>query len=125
MNSDFSNVFINLAAPIDEDAEFIPLITDDEEASMEKMNVPDLLPVLLLRNTVLFPGVVIPITIGRDKSVKLIQEVNKKNKLLGAVSQQDSNIDDPKIDGGGPSNRRTLSYCKDKSAGGHYRRTQG
>ncbi len=98
MNSDFSNMFKTILAPIDEDAEYIPLITDEEEASMGKMNVPDLLPVLPLRNTVLFPGVVIPITIGRDKSVKLIQDVNKKNKLLGAVSQRDANIEDPKLE---------------------------
>lgn len=98
MNSEFSNVFKSLVAPIDEDAEYIPLLTDEEEASMGKMNVPDLLPILPLRNTVLFPGVVIPITIGREKSIKLIQEVNKKNKLLGAVSQKDANIEDPKIE---------------------------
>ena len=62
------------------------------------MNIPDVLPILPLRNTVLFPGVVIPITVGRDKSLRLVQEVYKKNKILGAVAQRDSSIDDPELD---------------------------
>lgn len=97
MNSDFNKGFEALFVPLDEEAEFIPLITDEDDDGMGKMNVPDLLPVLPLRNTVLFPGVVIPITVGRDKSIKLIQEVYKKNKILGAVSQIDAHIEDPKL----------------------------
>lgn len=97
MKSDFTKGLEALFMPIDEEAEFIPLVTDDEEDSLGKMNVPDLLPVLPLRNTVLFPGVVIPITVGREKSIKLIQEVYKKNKILGAVSQLDANIENPKL----------------------------
>lgn len=97
MNSDFTKGLENLFLPIEEDTEYIPLLADDEEAAMGKINVPDLLPILPLRNTVLFPGVVIPITVGRDKSVKLIQDVYKKNKILGAVSQHDANIEDPKL----------------------------
>jgi ATP-dependent Lon protease len=98
MKSDFSKGFEDLFVPIDEETEYIPLLADDEEAAMGKMNVPDVLPILPLRNTVLFPGVVIPITVGRDKSVKLIHDVYKKNKILGAVSQLDANIEEPKLE---------------------------
>lgn len=97
MKSDFSKGFEDLFMPIDEETEYIPLLADDEAEAMEKMNVPDVLPILPLRNTVLFPGVVIPITVGRNKSVKLIQDVYKKNRILGAVSQLDANIEDPKM----------------------------
>jgi len=98
MNSDFVKGFESLFLPIEEDTEYIPLLANEEDEAMGKMNVPDLLPILPLRNTVLFPGVVIPITVGRDKSVKLIQDVYKKNKILGAVSQVDANIEEPKLD---------------------------
>ena len=97
MKSDFAKGFESLFMPIDEETEYIPLLADDEGESLGKMNVPDVLPVLPLRNTVLFPGVVIPITVGREKSVKLIQDVYKKNKILGAVSQIDGNIEEPKL----------------------------
>lgn len=98
MKSDFSKGFEDLFMPVDEETEYIPLLADDEEEAMEKMNIPDVLPILPLRNTVLFPGVVIPITVGRDKSVKLIQDVYKKNKILGAVSQLDANVEDPNLE---------------------------
>ena len=96
MKSDFSKGFEDLFMPVDEETEYIPLLADDDDEATEKMNIPDVLPILPLRNTVLFPGVVIPITVGRDKSVKLIQDVNKKNKMLGAVSQLDANVEEPK-----------------------------
>lgn len=98
MKSDFSKGLEDLFLPVDEETEYIPLLADDDEEAMEKMNIPDVLPILPLRNTVLFPGVVIPITVGRDKSVKLIQDVYKKNKILGAVSQLDANVEDPKLE---------------------------
>ncbi len=84
--------------PIDEETEYIPLLSEEEEEDLKKMNIPDVLPILPLRNTVLFPGVVIPITVGRDKSLRLIQEVFKKNKILGAVAQKNGTIDDPDIE---------------------------
>ncbi|MAO09013.1 MAG: endopeptidase La, partial [Alteromonas sp.] len=62
---------------INEDAELIPLMTPEDEDAMSREKLPDTLPILPLRNTVLFPGVVIPITAGRDKSIKLINETNK------------------------------------------------
>jgi ATP-dependent Lon protease len=98
MNSDFVKGFETLFMPIEEETEYIPLLTDEEDESLGRMNVPDVLPVLPLRNTVLFPGVVIPITVGRDKSVRLIQDVYKKNKILGAVSQIDGNIEEPRME---------------------------
>ncbi len=82
---------------IDDDSEFIPIITDEEEEESLKLNVPDVLPILPLRNTVLFPGVVIPITIGREKSLKLVKEVYRKNKILGAVAQNNVGIDEPEM----------------------------
>jgi len=94
----FKNSIDQLMIPIDEEAEYIPLFSEDEEEDLKKMNIPDVLPILPLRNTVLFPGVVIPITVGRDKSLRLVQEVYKKNKILGAIAQRDSSIDDPELD---------------------------
>ena len=63
-----------LSELIEKDTEFLPLMSDEDEAKISKENTPDVLPILPLRNTVLFPGVIIPITIGRDRSVKLIKE---------------------------------------------------
>jgi ATP-dependent Lon protease len=82
---------------INEDAELIPLMTPEDEEAMNKEELPEILPILPLKNTVLFPGVVIPITAGRDKSIKLINETNKGNKIIGVVSQIDENIEDPEL----------------------------
>ena len=84
--------------PIEEETEYIPLLSEEEEEDLKKLNIPDVLPILPLRNTVLFPGVVIPITVGRDKSLRLVQEVYKKNKILGAVAQKEGTIDDPELE---------------------------
>ncbi len=81
----------------DREPEFIPLITDEDEKSNSKIDIPDILPILPLRNTVLFPGVVIPITVGRDKSINLIKDTYKKTKIVGIVSQKDVNIEEPKF----------------------------
>jgi ATP-dependent Lon protease len=94
----FLNSIDHLLIPIDEETEFIPLLSEEEEEDLKKMNIPDVLPILPLRNTVLFPGVVIPITVGRDKSLRLVQEVYRKNKILGAVAQRDGSIDDPEFE---------------------------
>ena len=82
---------------LNEDAELIPLMTPEDEEAMNKEELPEILPILPLRNTVLFPGVVIPITAGRDKSIKLINETNKGNKIIGVVSQIDENVEDPEL----------------------------
>ncbi|MCK5136043.1 MAG: endopeptidase La [Bacteroidales bacterium] len=94
----FLNSLNDLMIPMEEETEYIPLLSEEEEEDLKKMNIPDVLPILPLRNTVLFPGVVIPITVGRDKSLRLVQEVYKKNKILGAIAQKDSSIEDPEFE---------------------------
>ncbi|MGY5351305.1 endopeptidase La [Wenyingzhuangia sp. IMCC45533] len=83
---------------IDEDSELIPLLTPEDEEEMNKELVPEILPILPLRNTVLFPGVVIPITATRDKAITLIKEVNKGDKILGIVAQKDAANKNPQFD---------------------------
>ena len=90
---DFNNSF----GPVDEESELIPLMTSDDEEAILKETLPKSIPILPLRNAVLFPGVVIPISATRDKSVKLIKYANSKDKLIGVVSQKDSNVSDPSI----------------------------
>lgn len=79
----------------DENSELIPLMTPEDEAEINNEVLPESLPILPLRNTVLFPGVVIPITAGRDKSIKLINDANKGGKVIGVVSQIDETVEDP------------------------------
>jgi len=80
---------------INEDSEFFPLMSSEDEEEMNNEQTPDVLAILPLRNTVLFPGVVIPITVGRDKSIKLIRDGNKGKRMIGVVAQQDVAIEDP------------------------------
>ena len=94
MSINFDNDFFGFDG-IENDAEFIPLITAEEEESVNKQIFPSDLPILPLRNNVLFPGVVIPITVGRDKSIRLIQEANKGNKIIGVVSQKNQDEESP------------------------------
>lgn len=82
---------------INEDAELIPLMTPEDEEEINKEDLPDCIPILPLRNTVLFPGVVIPITAGRDKSIKLINEANNGDKTIGVVSQKEEEIENPSV----------------------------
>src|SRR5215203_7469932 len=80
----------------DEDAEFLPIIPLNETDEQDKnLVVPDTLPLLPLKNTVLFPGVVLPITVGRDKSIKAVNEAYKKDKLVGVLAQKDSTVEEP------------------------------
>lgn len=79
----------------DENSELIPLMTPEDEEEIRKEDLPNSLPILSLRNTVLFPGVVIPITAGRDKSIKLIKDANNGSKVIGVVSQKDESVEDP------------------------------
>jgi len=84
--------------PQEEELDFMPIIPLNEgDDNGEKLVLPKELPLLPLRNTVLFPGVVIPITVGRDKSIKAIEEAYKTDKLVGVLSQKDSNIEDPGV----------------------------
>jgi len=86
---------INYLSNLEGDAEFIPLITAEQEESVNSQSFPNQLPILPLRNNVLFPGVVIPITVGRDKSIKLIQDANKGDKIIGVVSQKNQEQESP------------------------------
>jgi ATP-dependent Lon protease len=81
----------------DEDVEFLPMISIEEDDDKGKPVLSEEVPILPLRNTVLFPGVVIPITVGRDKSIKAVREAHKKKQILGVVAQKDGNIEDPEI----------------------------
>ena len=98
MNDIFEKTLLQLAGNGETEAEFIPLITSEEEKQMNSQDFPDELPILPLRNNVLFPGVVIPITVGRDKSIKLIQEANKGTKIIGVVSQKNQEEENPSFD---------------------------
>jgi len=84
-----------LSEMLDGDTEFIPLLSSEDEELIKAEKIPEVLPVLPLRNTVLFPGVVIPITVGRDKSIKLVKEAYKEKKLIGVVAQIDADIEEP------------------------------
>lgn len=81
---------------LDEDAEFIPLMTPEDEEEIQNESLPETLPILPLRNTVLFPGVVIPITAGRDSSVRLINDAYEGSKTIGVVAQIDEKVENPK-----------------------------
>ncbi|TXI14063.1 MAG: endopeptidase La [Pedobacter sp.] len=83
---------------ITEDTEFFPLMSQEDEEEMNNEKTPDVLPILPLRNTVLFPGVVIPITVGRDKSINLIKDAYRSTRIIGVVSQKDIAIEDPTFD---------------------------
>ncbi len=83
---------------LNDEAELIPLLSPEDEKKLQDSEVPDKLDILTLRNNILLPGVVIPISVGRDQSIKLIEEVNKKDKILGVVAQVNPEIEVPKSD---------------------------
>lgn len=79
------------------EGELIPLMTTEDEEALELEDLPEAVPILPLKNTVLFPGVVIPITVGRDKSIQLIKDANKGDKVIGVVAQKDQSVEDPSV----------------------------
>ncbi len=79
----------------DDDSGFVPIIADGASDDLVVRDLPDQLPILPLRNTVLFPGVVLPISVGRQKSMKLVREVYNNNGLLGTIAQHNQDVDDP------------------------------
>lgn len=83
---------------LDGEGEIIPIITDGDDGDIEDIEVPEVIPVLSLRNTVLFPGVVLPISIARPKSIQLIKEVYRSDKIVGTVAQKDPEIENPKFE---------------------------
>ncbi len=93
----FELPIMQLSEDMDKEAEFIPLITVEEEEKMNSQEFPEELPILPLRNNVLFPGVVIPITVGRDKSIRLIQDAGKGDKIIGVVSQINQEDESPEL----------------------------
>ena len=99
MNSKIYLGFDNLSAQsIEDDAELIPLLSPEDEEEMDREEVPETLPILPLRNTVLFPGVVIPITAGRDTSIALIKAANQGSKTIGVVAQRDASVESPSVE---------------------------
>ena len=90
------NFYLNTA---EDEMEFMPIIplNEEDDENGDGQLIPDVLPILPLRNTVLFPGVVIPITVGRDKSIKAVTDAYKADKLVGVVAQKDSNIEEPTV----------------------------
>ncbi len=83
----------------EEEMDFLPIIplNESEQDDLNGIEIPDELPLLPLRNTVLFPGVVLPITVGRDKSIKAVNEAYKGDKLIGVIAQKDSSVEDPTV----------------------------
>ncbi len=83
----------------EEEMEFMPIIplNEDDDGSADDQAIPENIPLLALRNTVLFPGVVIPITVGRDKSIKAVTDAYKADKLIGVVAQKDSTVEEPTV----------------------------
>lgn len=92
--ANFDNMSLQV---IDEESELIPLLTPEDEEEMNNEGLPETLAILPLRNTVLFPGVVIPITAGRDKSISLIKDANNGSKVIGVVSQKNEETENPEI----------------------------
>jgi len=88
---------MSLHSVLNEDSELIPLMTPEDEEIINKESVPETLSILPLRNTVLFPGVVIPITAGRDKSIQLIKDANKGDKVIGVVAQRNEDVEEPTL----------------------------
>src|SRR5215467_3438216 len=83
----------------EDEMDFIPIIplNENEGDNGTEIIIPADLPLLPLRNTVLFPGVVLPITVGRDKSIKAVNDAYKADKLVGVVAQKDSSVEDPTV----------------------------
>ncbi len=90
------NMFM-ISDMLDSETEFIPLLSSEDEELIKAEKIPEILSILPLRNTVLFPGVVIPITVGRDKSIKLIKDAYREKKLIGVVAQKDAEVEEPDI----------------------------
>lgn len=87
----------NLPEVLDGKHRVIPIITGDDD-TVEETDVPEVIPILTLRSSVLFPGAITPITVGRDKSISLVRAVNAEGGILGAVLQRESEVEDPSPD---------------------------
>lgn len=83
---------------MDNNSDFLPIISDGNDEQVDNSDIPEILPILPLKNTVLFSGVIVPISVGRKKSLKLIKSVYKKDRLIGILTQKDAKLDEPKTD---------------------------
>jgi ATP-dependent Lon protease len=83
---------------LDGEGDIIPIIADGEEGDLEDIDIPETIPILSLRNTVLFPGVVLPISIGRPRSIQLIKDAYRNDKIVGTVAQKDPDMENPGYD---------------------------
>lgn len=97
MDKKFRRTYNEILFPdnLDGEGDIIPIIADGDEGDLEDVEVPDTIPILSLRNTVLFPGVVLPISIGRPKSIQLIKDAYRTNKIVGTVAQKDPDLENP------------------------------
>ena len=86
---------LQLSNIIEEDVEMVPLLSIEEDDDTKSENLPGSLPILPLKNNVLFPGVVIPISVGREKSIKAVKKAYKSNKYIGVIAQRDVKIEEP------------------------------
>lgn len=98
MSSFDNSDFFGFSDMMGKEGEMMPVISTETEDDIENEEIDEQLPILPLRNAVLFPGVVTPITVGREKSLNLIKQVNNGNKTLGAIAQRDDKVDDPSIE---------------------------
>ncbi len=90
--------YSDMFSPAGAEVSIIPVMSGEIPSQTEDIAMPDTLPLLALRNAVIFPGSIFPITIGRDKSIKLIEDAHKSNSLIGAVPQNDVSVEDPALD---------------------------
>lgn len=100
MSKKFEIQFLNqfISDTNDSEVNFIPILAEEGTPEVSSSDIPDVIPILALRNTVLFPGVVMPITVGREKSIKLISNLPSKKKIVGVISQIDAKVEDPGVD---------------------------
>ena len=91
----FQTAFEDKNEGFDDFEQAIPLMSEEEEKKLTESEIPDSLPILPLKNTVLFPGVVVPITVGRDRSLALVKEAYENDKTIGVVAQKDESVEDP------------------------------
>lgn len=91
----FQTAFEDQNEGFDDFEQAIPLMSEEEEKKLTESEIPDSLPILPLKNTVLFPGVVVPITVGRDRSLALVKEAYENDKTIGVVAQKDESVEDP------------------------------
>ena len=92
------DIFSDIMAPAGAEVSIIPVMQGDAMPNIDQGQLPDSLPILALRNAVLFPGTVFPITIGREKSIRLIEDAERTNSFIGAVPQNDLSVEDPRKD---------------------------